>query len=373
MPCSFISSEIYRAAGYGGNHPLAIQRIGTVLSLCEQLGWLAKSGERAYVQSPRASVDELLKFHDPDYVAALRAAEQGGRVSPEVRERYRIGTMENPIFDGLFERASTAVGGSILAAKIAARGGIAYHPSGGTHHAKRDRASGFCYFNDPVFAVLTLLEQGVERVLYADIDAHHPDGVEAAFRGDGRVFMISIHEENRWPHTGDLDDRGIGNARNLPVPAGLNDSEMDFLMTEAVLPLARDFAPQAVVVTCGADGLDGDPLSKMALSNTCLWDAVIHLAALAPGVVVLGGGGYNPWTVARCWTGLWGRIFGADIPAKLPGECVELLGSLECDLVDEEDMRPGWCTTLADPRHDGPVRERIRDIAGAVLAPGLPN
>ncbi len=368
MTAHFISSEIYRATGYGPNHPLGIARIGTVLTLCEQLGWLAPSGPDAYVRSPTASLNELLKFHDADYVTALKAGEEHGPVPPAARERYRIGTMENPIFKGLFQRAATAVGGSILAAKLAAKGGIAYHPPGGTHHAMRDHASGFCYFNDPVFAILTFLEQGFERVLYVDLDAHHGDGVEMAFAGDERVFLISTHEEDRWPKTGKLEDRAGGNARNLPVPRNINDTEMDWLMASAVLPLAHDFRPQAMVITCGADPLAGDPLSTMELSNTCLWDAVTALTGLCGSTVVLGGGGYNPWTVARYWTGLWGRLSGRTIPVTLPPESVALLESLECDLVDEEDVLPGWTTTLADPRNDGPVRDRIRQIAEAVLA-----
>lgn len=294
MTARFVSSEIYRAPGYGANHPLGIARIGTVLTLCEQLGWLEPSGPHAYVESPAASLDEILRYHDAGYVAALQSAEEQGLVPTAARERYRIGTMENPVFRGLFRRAATAVGGSILAARLAAGGGVAYHPSGGTHHAMRDHASGFCYFNDPVFAVRTFLEEGLERVLYVDLDAHHGDGVEAAFAGDERVFLISTHEENRWPNTGGLDDRAGGNARNLPVPRHLNDTEMDWLMAHAVLPLARRFAPQAVVITCGADPLAGDPLSAMTLSNTCLWDAVIALTGLCASTVVLGGGGYNP-------------------------------------------------------------------------------
>ncbi len=366
----FVSSEIYRQTGYSGNHPLAIQRIGSVLTLCEQLGWLSESGPGAYVESPVATLDDLLKFHTADYVAALKAAEQRGRATAEEREKYALGTMENPIFKGLYHRAATSVGGSIHAARRAAEGRIAYHPSGGTHHGFRDHASGFCFFNDPVFSVLTLLELGTERVLYVDLDAHHGDGVEAAFSGDRRVLLVSVHEDNRWPYTGALDDRAGGNARNLPVPGKMNDSEFDFLMAEAVLPLARRFRPQALVVTCGADPLLGDPLSSLELSNSCLWDAVMALTEIVPASVVLGGGGYNPWTVARCWTGLWGRIAGKRIPASLPPASVAYLESLECDLVDDEDdMQPWWTTTLVDPRNDGPVRPAFGDIARAVLAP----
>jgi acetoin utilization protein AcuC len=175
-----------------------------------------------------------------------------------------------------------------------------------------------------------------------------------------------VHEADRWPYSGRLEDRSTGNARNLPVPRGFNDSEMDFVMSEAVLPLATGFRPDGVVVTCGADGLLGDPLSAMALSNGCLWDAVIDLCGLCESVVVLGGGGYNPWTVARCWTGLWGRICGYKIPDTLPVESVRLLESLECDLVEEEDRLDYWMTTLADPPNAGPIREEIKEVAAMI-------
>lgn len=365
MAASFISSEIYRETGYRGNHPLAIQRIGTVLALCERLGWLPQG----YVDSPRASRAELLAFHDADYLDALQAAERAGSVAPGLRARYNIGTMENPVFPGLWQRATTSVGGSILAGRIAARGGIAYHPSGGTHHGMRDRANGFCFLNDPVFAILTLLAAGVGRVLYVDLDAHHGDGVEAAFAADPRVMTISFHEEGRWPGTGRLDDRAGGNARNLPVPAGMNDSELGHLMEAAILPLARGFAPDAVVLTCGADTLAGDPLSHLELSNAAYWDAVMALVALTPRAVVLGGGGYNPWTAGRFWTGLWGRLAGYPIPEILPAACTEVLAGLDCDLVEEDERDPRWMTTLADPPNPGPVRPRIREVAAAVLAP----
>ena len=96
MAPAFISSEIYRATGYRGNHPLAIARVGPVMTLSEMLGWFTRGAP--YLQSPQASLETITRFHTPDYVAALRAAEAAGRVSPEVRETFNIGTMENPVF-----------------------------------------------------------------------------------------------------------------------------------------------------------------------------------------------------------------------------------------------------------------------------------
>jgi len=360
----FVGSDVYRQAAFGRHHPLSIIRVSGVVDLCRILGWF-EAGH--YRESPQATVDQLLQFHHRDYVEALRDADARGSVDAAVRDRYRIGTMENPLFPGLFRRASTAVGGSIHAAELAMDGRVVFHPSGGTHHGRADRASGFCYFNDPVFAVLTFLAKGLERVLYVDLDAHHGDGVQDAFAVDPRVLTVSIHEEKRWPHSGLVEDRAAGGARNLPVPRGFNDSELQFLMEHAVLPMARAFVPQALVITCGVDGLEADPLSGLALSNVGLWRAVEQLVAEQPRAAVLGGGGYNPWTVIRCWSGLWGRLDGREMPESLPPEAQELLGSLSCDLIDEDEIDESWITTLADRPNAGPVRPEVEKLPERVL------
>jgi acetoin utilization protein AcuC len=328
------------------------------------LGWL---GNDRYMDSPRATQEQLISFHNADYVQALKHAAEQGSVSKAVREQYRIGTMENPVFPGLFRRATTSVGGSILAAELALTGKTTFHPAGGTHHGQPGRASGFCYFNDPVFAIMTLLEGGMERVLYVDLDAHHGDGVQDAFTLDPRVFTISIHEEKRWPHSGPVGDRAGAAARNLPVPKAFNDSELNYLMEQAVLPLGRNFAPQALVVTCGTDALDGDPLSGLKLSNVALWNAVEQLLELTGCNVVLGGGGYNPWTLIRCWTGLWGRLSRRGMPGVLPLPAQAYLQAIECDLVDEEEIRADWIVTLADQPNNGPVREEVKKLVEIVL------
>jgi acetoin utilization protein AcuC len=355
----FVGSDFCRANAFGQNHPLAIPRVSAVIELCQVLGWL---DDTSFRRAGAASIERLATFHDRRYVDALREADAGGSVRPDVRDRHHFGNLENPLFPGVFERAATAVGGSILAAELALEGRAVFHPAGGTHHGRPDRASGFCYFNDPVFAIGALLERGAGPVLYVDLDAHHCDGVQDAFRGDEKVLMVSIHEAGRWPHTGAAADRGSGNARNFPVPAGFNDSELRCLLDEVVLPAGAAFGPGAVVITCGSDALEGDPLSRMALSNGALWDAVDALIRLAAPAVVLGGGGYNPWTLARCWTGLWGRLSGRDIPDQLPPEAQLVLADLQCDLVDDEDLKCEWFKSLADAPHEGPVRAEIRDL-----------
>ena len=356
----FISSEIYNETGYRRNHPLGIPRLLTVHRICEALGWFPADG---FLPSPMAGEDQLLSLHDADYIAALREVSESGAATREITTRYNLGNMENPGFRGVFRRAATSVGGSILAAEQAITCGVAYHPAGGTHHGRRGRASGFCYFNDPAFAILRFLELGRERVLYVDLDAHHGDGVQDMFATDARVRTVSIHQAGLWPGTGLRDDRGEGYALNLPVPAGFNDSELDFLIERHVLPLAETFSPGAVVITMGADALSGDPLSRLALSNVALWRAVEKLIGFGAPTVVLGGGGYNPWTVARCWAGMWARLSSQPIPADPGPEVRAILGALECDLIDdEEDIEPHWRTTIMDPENPGPVRDEIRAL-----------
>jgi acetoin utilization protein AcuC len=355
----FVASAFCRRPGFGDRHPLSIPRVSAVLDLCASLGWLDAESLRP---AAAAGIDQLTSFHDPDYVEALRSSDAAGRVERDVRERYRFGTAENPLFPGVFERAATAVGGSILAADLALGGRVAFHPAGGTHHGRRDRAAGFCYFNDPVFAVSRLLERGVARVLYVDLDAHHGDGVQEAFLDEPRVRTVSIHERGRWPYTGAADDTGGGYARNLPVPAGCNDTEFAFLMDEVVRPLREAWRPEAVVLTCGTDALAGDPLSGMALSNRALWAAVEQTIGIDGPAIVLGGGGYNPWTLARCWTGLWGRLGGREVPMELPDAARVVLRGLACDLVEDEDVDPAWLVTLTDAPRPGPVRDEVRAL-----------
>ncbi len=339
----YVDSLTFNQAAYGSQHPLSIARTGTVGELTRRLGWLPGTARK--VCAP-ASVSTLCRFHNKDYVLALQAADRDGKVSRNFRARYGFGTMENPLFAGVFNRAATTVGGSILAARLSLENRVVFHPAGGTHHGQPGRASGFCYFNDPVYAVLTLLNAGTERVLYIDLDAHHGDGVEAAFEFDHRVHLLSIHEVERWPYTGNPSK----NPRicNLPVVKGCGDRDFERLIADVALPFASSTEPQAIILTCGADCLAGDPLSSMNLSNISLWRAVEQFSKLAPAVVVLGGGGYNPWTLARCWTGLWARLAGFEIPTILPDFAKEILATLKCDLIDDDDIQDTWLSSIAD-------------------------
>lgn len=357
MTPRFIGSEVYRTSSYGSWHPLRIPRVSTVIDLVRALGWFAPG---QYVTSPRARPAALAAWHDPAYLAALQRAEAEGRVSGDVRDRHGLGTASNPVFAGMFKRPATAAGGSILAGQMLAKSGVVHSPGGGTHHGLPDRASGFCYLNDPVLAILSLRDAGLRRVAYVDIDAHHPDGVELAFGADPGVLMISVHEENRWPFTGALEDGGLGQVFNLPVPRGLNDTEMALVRDRLILPRLDNFAPEAVVLQCGADALDEDPLSRLALSNNAHAAVAVALKAASPRLLVLGGGGYNPWSVARCWVRVWAALNGLDVPARLPAHAEAVLRELTWAGHSKGRSPPEeWFTTLADTPRNGPVRSEL--------------
>lgn len=369
---SFIGSEIYRDSTYGRGHPLAIPRVSLAIDLIRALGWFP---DGSYIDSPRADADYLQRFHSADYVAAVIQAERDQDASPDIRKRHNIGINGNPIFPEMFVRPATAAGGGRMAAELVRDGGTVFNLGGGQHHGRPDHASGFCYFNEPALTIGMLLQQGCQRVFYLDLDAHHGDGVQDAFHDDARVFTLSIHEAGRWPMdrrnidpaaSGGIADRAGGMARNLPVPSGLNDDELEMLTEAVVLPLIAGFEPDAIFVQCGVDALSDDPQSRLKLSNTALWRTVAHLKGLAPRLIASGGGGYNPFSVARGWAGVWAVLADFDIPEKLPDAAETLLRGIKWQHRMAADPPERWFTTLADPAHHGPIRDEIRDLIKAV-------
>lgn len=360
----FIGSEIYRGSSYGPAHPLRVPRVSTVMDLARALGWLPSDRFRT---SPRAKPAALSLWHDPAYIAALQAAEGLGEATPEMRARHNLGTLSNPVFPEVYRRPATGAGGTMLAAELlAATPGVVHVPGGGTHHGLPDRANGFCYLNDVVLGIKVLQRAGLTRIAYVDLDAHHSDGVELAFAGDPGVRMISVHEEGRWPFTGQLADTARGSAFNLPVPRGYNDSEARAVLHGLILPRVAEFRPEALVLQCGADSLTEDPLSRLTLSNRAYLEALAALVPLAPRVMVLGGGGYNPWSVGRLWTAIWGWLSGRELPDRLPEAASAVLRGLGWGGGGRPGPEPALLTTLLDPPREGPVRPELRDRLAAL-------
>jgi len=371
----FIGSDIYRTSTHAPGHPLAIPRVSLCIDLCRAMGWLPDS---AYRESPRATPDELARYHAPEYIQAVMQAERDQEAPEPMRRRFNLGINGNPVYAEMFRRPATACGASLLGARLLKSPGTVYNPAGGTHHGQPDRASGFCAFNDPVLAILEMLDAGLERIFYLDLDAHFGDGVQQAFHNEERVFTLSIHEAGRWPmqrgdgmtmSAGGIYDRAGGLARNLPVPHEFNDTEMAYLLEAVVVPLMRSFEPRALVIQCGADALAEDPMTRLGLSNRALWRCVDRVKAVAPRVLVLGGGGYNPWSVARCWAGVWATLNGFGIPKVLPSAAEAVLRGVRWNHRHGRTPPEAWFTTLADPLRVGPVRQEIRVLADEALRP----
>ncbi len=283
-----IGNEIYRRLPHGPRHSLSVPRVSACMDLCRALGWL---DDDEYRGSSPASLEQILTFHEPEYLDALQRIEVGETLTADEKVRFNIGVNGNPVFPEIFTRPATACGATLAATEIVETGGIVFSPAGGTHHGRPGRASGSCYLNDLAIGIGSLLTRGSQPILYLDIDAHHGDGVQDAFHDDDRVLTVSIHEAGRWPRTGEVEDCGGGFALNLPAPPGFNDSEMDAIMERVISPLAHSFAPEIILLQCGADGLRDDPMSKLDLSNNALWSVVSQVSEWSDRVIVFGGGG----------------------------------------------------------------------------------
>ncbi|CAG8829649.1 8711_t:CDS:2, partial [Racocetra persica] len=235
-----------------------------------------------------------------------------------------------PIFEGLFEFCSISAGGSIDAANKLTSGesDIAINWSGGLHHAKRFEASGFCYVNDIVLAILELL-RFYQRVLYIDIDIHHGDGVEEAFYTTDRVLTCSFHKFGQFfPGTGDVSDIGIGAGKhyavNFPLKDGMDDWNYqnvfrpvyNFLQVSSlgvVQHIIEWYRPGAIVLQCGADSLAGDRLGCFNLSMKGHAACVDFVKDFNIPLLVVGGGGYTIRNVARAWTYETGLLLGEQL------------------------------------------------------------
>jgi acetoin utilization protein AcuC len=354
----FIGGEIYRLEVFKAPHPLAMPRAMLVRDLVDACFPL---DSRDYLDAAPASPAELAKFHTPGYIAALMRAEATQDLPAELRERTRIGADANVIHQAVFRRPATSAGAALLAADLAASGQTVHAPSVGNHHAFPDHASGFCFINDIALLILRLRALGFARIAYLDLDAHHGDGVEAGFADDPAVLTISVHEAGRWPRTG-TSSAPARAVYNFSVPAGFNDCEMTWLWEHRIQPLLTGFAPDIILFLPGADALADDTMSKLALSNNALWDVLRGLQAIGTRLILLGGGGYNPYALARCWAGLWAILNHQPIPAALPAEAEALLEGVKKSWRPGLAVPPHWTKTMQDAPREGAVRDEIKRL-----------
>jgi len=216
MKTAFIYSDDFAKYDYGPEHPLKPVRLKLTHDLIRAYG-LFSLPDVHVVEAKPAEEDDLLLYHTRDYIEMLKAANSGLEIPGE--ERYGLGFGDNPVFEGVFEWSRLVTGASLQAAGLVDSGEvpIAFNISGGLHHALASRASGFCYINDPVIVISSLLKKG-RRVVYIDIDAHHGDGVQEAFYRTDKVLTISLHESGRYlfPGTGFESETGEEEGEVIP-------------------------------------------------------------------------------------------------------------------------------------------------------------
>lgn len=296
--------EAIAAYGFGDPHPFGTDRHDAFHAELAQSGL---NGAIEYGHPRPALVDELALFHTADYIDKV------SRLS--VKGSGWLDDGDTPAVPGIYDAASAVVGAVLCAADEVMHGNYkrAFVPIAGLHHAARDRAAGFCVFNDCGIAAEYLRKEfGLKRIAYVDIDAHHGDGVFYAFEDDPDLIFADIHEDGRhlYPGTGASDETGVGRARgsklNIPLAPGANDDDFHIAwkQVEAYLEAAE---PEFILMQCGADSLEGDPITHLCWTEAAHAHAATALCRLADKycggrIVATGGGGYNRRNLARAWT-----------------------------------------------------------------------
>jgi acetoin utilization deacetylase AcuC-like enzyme len=318
------------AYDFGPGHPFQAGRLGAGLSLLRAAKVLDDRDLLAF--GPAADAD-LELIHDRDYLEALARFAAPGAEAADLAGASAFGLVgDNRPFPGMDAAARLVAGATVAAVDAVAAGGRThvFAPVAGLHHAQRRRAVGFCLVNDVAVAVARASRTWPLRVLYVDLDAHHGDGVQAAFYDDPRVCTVSLHETGRYlfPGTGEVHELGRppGTGRSVNVPLEPRTGDEGFLAAfDAVVePLAAAFRPDLLVTQNGCDGHAGDPLSDLTLSLRGYRDLARRLHRLAHRHcggrwVATGGGGYDlERVVPRAWALLWSELSGRRLPTRVP-------------------------------------------------------
>ncbi|GAB6066095.1 acetoin utilization protein AcuC [Aquifex pyrophilus] len=362
-----IGSLRYARYKYPKNHPLKIPRVSLLLMFLNAMNLL---DDEELIESRPATMEELLLFHERDYIETLMEAERCQCVPNGARERYNIGSYENPVSYAMFSGSCLATGSTIQAIEEFLKGNRVFNPAGGMHHAFKNKANGFCYINDPAVGIEYLRKKkGFKRILYIDLDAHHCDGVQEAFYDTDEVFVLSLHQspEYAFPfERGYLEETGDGKGRgynlNIPLPKGLNDDEFLYALEKSLEIVKEVYEPEIYILQLGTDPLLEDYLSKFNLSNIAFLRAFNLVRESFGEGIYIGGGGYHPYALARAWTLLWCELSEREVPERLTPEAFELLKSIEFEEFDDEVDRSYMFESLRDPYRGGKIRKEVKEI-----------
>ena len=312
----FIYSPVFEKYHYPANALFDTTRVVKTRKLLMSLDLLG-NGHVAEVVPVPATLAQLQWFHSTIYLAALKQAAKG-KLSQESRG-MGLGTSDCPVFPDMFDYGRWACGATLTGANriLSGETDIAFNPSGGFHHARAEKASGFCYLNDLVLACMRFSTSG-KKVLYLDIDAHHGDGVIEAFYSTSQVLTVSMHESGKtlWPWTGFEDEigKGLGTGFNvnIPLPLGIGDRVYLEAFNEIVIPLANAYGPDVFVLQLGMDALAGDALAHLELTNNAHAEIIEKLLSFKRPILATGGGGYHVDNTIRGWALAWKIMSGQD-------------------------------------------------------------
>ncbi|MEJ7833756.1 MAG: acetoin utilization protein AcuC [Nocardioides sp.] len=330
VPSTVVFDPSLTAYDFGSAHPMAPVRVDLTIRLAQELGVIGP--ELRMIPAPTADEQLIATVHEPELIEAVTRMGHNPGPGEELRG---LGTDDNPVFLGMHVAAAHVVGATHEAFRQVWSGESAHSANiaGGLHHAMRDRASGFCIYNDVAVGIQWVLDQGATRVAYVDLDVHHGDGVEKIFWDDPRVLTISLHESGQFlfPGTGFPEDLGgegaEGTAVNVALPPGTGDAGWLRAFHAVVPPLVREFHPEVLVSQHGCDSHAEDPLGHLMLSVDGQRAAYLALHDLAHEVagdrwVATGGGGYSVvQVVPRAWTHLLAAVSGValDPRTRTPG------------------------------------------------------
>jgi acetoin utilization deacetylase AcuC-like enzyme len=329
------ADERLAAYDFGPDHPFQAGRLAAGMSLLRSAGVLDDGDLLAF--GPAADAD-LELVHDRDYLEAVARFSAPGAAAADPTEATRFGLVgDNRPFPGMDAAARLVAGATVAALDAVATGELAhvFAPVAGLHHAQRRRAVGFCVVNDVAVAIARCTRSWPLRVLYVDLDAHHGDGVQAAFYDDPRVCTVSLHETGRYlfPGSGEVHELGrppgVGRSVNLPLEPRTGDDGFLTAFDAVVEPLAAAFRPDVLVTQNGCDGHADDPLSDLDLSLRGFRALARRLHRLAHRHcqgrwVATGGGGYDlDRVVPRAWALLWSELSGRRLPARITADWLE--------------------------------------------------
>ncbi|CAK0750456.1 acetoin utilization protein AcuC [Gammaproteobacteria bacterium] len=266
----------------------------------------------------QASQRVIELFHTPKYVSLVRERSEAGH--------GYLDYGDTPAFKGIYEIATFVVGSVLHAVQqvMERQTRRAFIPIAGLHHARPERAAGFCVFNDLGVAIAALKhDYGLSRIAYVDIDAHHGDGIYYPFEADPAVIFADTHEDGRflYPGTGHANEQGKGAATgiklNLPLQPGTQDEDF-FAIWPSIEKLLRTQRPEFILLQGGVDSLAGDPLTHLGFSprvHAFVTNRLITIAEdLCDGrLIVTGGGGYNLSNIARGWTAILRSLLEIDL------------------------------------------------------------